>query len=114
MIAKVKATGEIIDVEYNDGWIRRTEPQSWIRRDEIEILGYTEEEVKQRIDRTQKSYVSDAEREILDLLAETHNKFVALADKHPTAMQEWTFYIHGLESLIEHRICSRIAKDVFR
>ena len=114
MIAKVKATGEIIDVEYNDGWIRRTEPQSWIRRDEIEILGYTEEEVKQRIYRTQKSYVSDAEREILDLLAETHNKFVALADKHPTAMQEWTFYIHGLESLIEHRICSRIAKDIFR
>lgn len=35
MKAKVKETGEIIDVEYNDGWIRRTEPQSWIRREEI-------------------------------------------------------------------------------
>jgi hypothetical protein len=59
MIAKVKATGEIIDVEYNDGWIRRTEPQSWIIRDEIEILGYTEEEVKQRIDRAKKDHIED-------------------------------------------------------
>ncbi len=59
MIAKVKATGEIIDVEYNDGWIRKTEPQSWIRRDEIEILGYTEEEVKQRIDRAKKDHIDD-------------------------------------------------------
>lgn len=114
MIARVKATGEIIDVEYNDGWIRKTEPQSWIRRDEIEILGYTEEEVKQRIDRAKKSYIADDECEILDLLAEAHNKFVSLPDKHPTAMQEWMFYIHGLESLIEHRICKRVAKDIFR
>ena len=57
--------------------------------------------------------ITETEREILDLLAEAHNKFVDLADKHPTAMQEWTFYIHGLESLIEHRICCRLAKDIF-
>lgn len=64
---------------------------------------------------TEKSYfITDDEREILDLLAEAHNKFVSLADKHPSAMQEWTFYIHGLESLIEHRICKRVAKDIFR
>lgn len=64
---------------------------------------------------TEKSdFITDDEREILDLLAEAHNKFVALADKHPTAMQGWTFYIHGLESLIEHRICKRVAKDFFR
>lgn len=114
MIARVKSTGEIIDVEYNDGWIRRTEPQSWIKRDEIEILGYTEEEVKQRIYRTKEGYITETERDILDLLAEAHNKFAALTDKHPTAMQEWTFYIHGLESLIEHRICKRVVKDIFR
>lgn len=55
---------------------------------------------------TEKSdFITDDEREIIDLLAEAHNKFVLLPDKHPTAMQEWTFYIHGLESLIEHRIC---------
>lgn len=58
--------------------------------------------------------ITETEREILDLLAEAHNKFVSLADKHPSAMQEWTFYIHGLESLIEHRICDRLAKDIFR
>lgn len=58
--------------------------------------------------------ITETEREILDLLAEAHNKFVSLADKHPSAMQEWTFYIHGLESLIEHRICKRVAKDIFR
>lgn len=64
---------------------------------------------------TEKSdFITDDEREILDLLAEAHNKFVALADKHPSAMQEWTFYIHGLQSQIEHRICSRVLEDIFR
>lgn len=96
MLAKVKATGEIIDVVYNDGF------------------GYTKEEVKQLIDREKKSYVTDEELEILNLLADAHNKFASLADKHPTAMQEWIFYIHGLESLIEHRICVRLCDDIFK
>lgn len=85
-----------------------------MRREDIEILGYTSEEVEERICRVKNGYITDNEREILDLLAEAHNKFVALSDKHPSATQEWIFYIHGLESVIGYRICSIIAKDVFR
>lgn len=114
MKARVKSTGEIIDVEYIDGYIRRTDPKSWVRPDEIEILGYTPQEVMERIICVKNSYITDEERNILELLTEAHNKFVALADKHPSAMQEWTFYIHGLQSQIEHRICSRVLGDIFR
>lgn len=36
--ARLKATGEIIEVKFNDGWIRWTEPKCWLNRNEFEIL----------------------------------------------------------------------------
>lgn len=51
MKAKLKNTEEIIDVHWNDRWIKDTEPKSWLDRDEFDILGYTDEEVQERIQR---------------------------------------------------------------
>lgn len=51
MKAKLKDTGEIIDVHWNDGWIRDTEPKAWLNRNEFDILGYTDEELQERIER---------------------------------------------------------------
>lgn len=51
MKAKLIDTGEIIDVHWNDGWIRDTEPKAWINRNEFDILGYTDEELQERIER---------------------------------------------------------------
>ena len=36
--AKLLKTGEIIEVRFNDGWIKWTEPKSWLQRHEFEIL----------------------------------------------------------------------------
>ena len=36
--ARLKATGEIIEVKWNDGWIRWTEPKCWLDEDEFDIL----------------------------------------------------------------------------
>lgn len=62
MIARVRATGEIIEAEYNDGWIRMTPPQAWIRLDEIELLGYTEGELKYKIEKACKEVREKIER----------------------------------------------------
>lgn len=51
MKAKLKDTGEIIDVHWNDGWIKDTEPKAWLNIDEFDVLGYTDEEVQERIKR---------------------------------------------------------------
>lgn len=51
MKAKLIDTGEIIDVHWNDGWIRDTEPKAWLNRNEFDILGYTDEELQERIER---------------------------------------------------------------
>lgn len=61
MKARVKATGEIIDVVLaNDGWVRTTEPKSYIEDlDEIEILGYTTEEVMERIEMAYERWSQD-------------------------------------------------------
>lgn len=36
--AKLLKTGEVIEVRFNDGWIRWTEPKCWLYRNEFEIL----------------------------------------------------------------------------
>jgi hypothetical protein len=53
------------------------------------------------------------EKEIMDLLVKAHNLFVELPEKHPMTNQEWCFYLHGLQGLIEHRICKRFLSDYF-
>lgn len=44
--ARLIATNEIIEVRFNDGWIRWTEPKAWLYREEFEIL----EEIPQEED----------------------------------------------------------------
>ncbi len=44
--ARLIATNEIIEVKFNDGWIRWTEPKAWLNREEFEIL----EEIPQEVD----------------------------------------------------------------
>lgn len=51
MKAILKNTEEIIDVHWNDGWIKDTEPKAWLDRNEFDILGYTDEEVREQIER---------------------------------------------------------------
>jgi hypothetical protein len=45
----------------------------------------------------------ESESQIMDLLVEAHNIFLVLPNQHPTAIQEWVFYLHGLQGLLEHR-----------
>lgn len=63
---------------------------------------------------TLKSFTSPEELEVWELLVKVHDKFVKLPDKHPCVMSEWTFHMHGLQSVMEHRICKRIAPEIFR
>lgn len=51
MKALLKNTKEIIDIHWNDGWIKDTEPKAWLNRNEFDILGYTGEEVREQIER---------------------------------------------------------------
>ena len=44
--ARLITTNEIIEVKFNDGWIRWTEPKAWLNREEFEIL----EEIPQEAD----------------------------------------------------------------
>lgn len=56
MKAKIKKTGEIIDVRRNDEglYIQETEPIQWRYPHELEILGYTFEEVEEIEERIRK------------------------------------------------------------
>lgn len=48
MIARIKKTGELIDVRRkSDGWVRMTEPMDWVRSQEFDLLGYTLDEVQE-------------------------------------------------------------------
>ena len=60
MKAKIKKTGEIIDVRRNDEglYIQETEPIQWRYPHELEILGYTFEEVEEIEERIRKQYES--------------------------------------------------------
>lgn len=60
MKAKIKKTGEIIDVHRNDEglYIQETEPIQWRYPHELEILGYTFEEVEEIEERIRKQYES--------------------------------------------------------
>lgn len=54
------------------------------------------------------------EKEIMDLLIKAHNLFVLLPDPHPLERQEWCFYFHGLQGLLEHRALKHLYPKYFR
>lgn len=56
----------------------------------------------------------ESDREIWDLLTKATNLFYSLKEHHPTAKEEWCFYMHGLQGLMQHRICKRLYPKHFR
>lgn len=66
MKALLKSTKEIIDVHWNDGWIKDTEPKAWLNRNEFDILGYTDEEVQERIEQAVKTDRQEQLRKALE------------------------------------------------
>lgn len=66
MKALLKSTKEIIDVHWNDGWIKDTEPKAWLDRNEFDILGYTDEEDQERIERAVKTDRQEQLRKALE------------------------------------------------
>ena len=57
---------------------------------------------------------SHGEEKIMQLLCNAHNLFVKLPNPHPMAHQEWCFYFHGLQSLLEHSALKRMYPQYFR
>lgn len=55
--------------------------------------------------------IDQVEREALN---KATNLFGSLLDQHPSAKSEWCFYMHGLQGLMEHRICKKLYPDYFR
>lgn len=104
MKAIVKATGEIIDVRKNDEglYIQDTEPKQWRKHHEIEILGYTVEEVKEikaclqrkLIDWEQRRY--EIAKELMKgFAANPHNQCV---DADTETLAQWS--VGGADALI--------------
>ncbi|MDR1348018.1 MAG: hypothetical protein LBJ63_06265 [Prevotellaceae bacterium] len=58
-------------------------------------------------------FIDKKEDEILNLLSKAHILFIHLPKLHPTACEEWRFYLHGLQGLIQHRICVRACPEIF-
>lgn len=57
---------------------------------------------------------STKENDIMERLAEVTNLFMSLPDHHPSAKSEWAFFMHGLQGLMEHRLCVKIYPNIFR
>ena len=47
------------------------------------------------------------EEEVMSLLLETHNKFIALDRTHPSEMLEWIVSFHALQGIMMNRIVRR-------
>lgn len=53
------------------------------------------------------------EHEIMGLLIEAHNKFIALERKHPMEVQEWVTPFHHLQNILIARVAARDYPDYF-
>ena len=57
---------------------------------------------------------TEQEREIMDLIIKAHNIFVKLDNRHHVMeMQEWVSGVHQLQSVMSHRVLSRLFPEYF-
>jgi len=47
------------------------------------------------------------EQEVMDLLVNAHNKFMALNRTHPSEIQDWVIPFHSLQGIIINRVVRR-------
>lgn len=54
------------------------------------------------------------EQEIMDLLVEAHNKFLALPRTHSSEMPDWVLAFHSLQNILGWRTLRRVWPNEFR
>jgi hypothetical protein len=58
--------------------------------------------------------LTEAEKEVVNLLAQAFNKFVELKEKHPADDQEFCSAIHDAQKTVAMRVARRCNPDVWK
>lgn len=58
-------------------------------------------------------YITNEEKEILDLLIDAHHKFIALKTQHPQELTEWLAGIHQCQDIIALRVARAAEPNIF-